>query len=152
MRRAGTIGGGAWHGNDTCWRMAADLTRIVHYADRQGRLHDVQQRRNLMLIDGVVAGEGNGPLAPTAARAGTLLFSDDVARGDRVACRLMGFDPDHIPLVREVQRIHGPTAPGGPVGTIRLNGSSVTEPQIAPVLGRPFRPPHGWLGRLGNDP
>src|SRR4029453_17991483 len=88
LRRAGIPLGGAWYGNDTCWRMALDLARIVHHADRQGRMTTVPQRRHLSLIDGIVAGEGDGPLTPSAVDAKVLLFADNVALGDRAACRL----------------------------------------------------------------
>ena len=64
IRRFGAIQAGAWYGNDTCWRMALDLTRIAHFADRCGIMRDKPARRHLTFIDGVIAGEGNGPRPP----------------------------------------------------------------------------------------
>src|SRR6185369_8392369 len=135
-----------WHGNDTCWRMALDLARIVHYADRVGKMTPSLQRRHLSIIDGIVAGEGNGPLAPQAVMARSLVFSDDVATGDRAACRLMGFDPAAFPLVSQALAPHKYAVSRAfeSTETVRFNGVSIDERQILPVLGRRFRPPVGW--------
>lgn len=149
MRRIGFIGFGAWHGNDTAWRMTLDLARILYYGTVAGILENRPQRRHLSLIDGIVAGEGEGPLAPTAVRAGTLLFGDDVALTDRVACRLMGFDPDRIPLIREAFRLSK-----WPITELHedsstecvLDGRLCLENDLGPVLSRPFAPPRGWKG------
>jgi uncharacterized protein (DUF362 family) len=149
--RAGAIMSGAWHGNDTAWRMSLDLARILHYADASGRLQDAPQRRHLALIDGIVAGEGNGPLDPQPAAAGTLIFGDDVSVVDRVACRLMGFSPMLIPLVREAFRLKPwpITAHGEDEATeCQFNGTRCLETELAPVLGRAFHPPAGWRSYL----
>ena len=82
---------GNWHGNDTAWRMAADLYAAFNYA-RRGRTFSI--------VDGIVGGEGDGPLAPTAHRAGLLLAGEDLLAVDEAALRLMGFDPSRLPLYR----------------------------------------------------
>ncbi len=151
LRRTGWIGFGAWHGNDTAWRMTLDLARLVHYGTVEGTVERRQQRRHLSLIDGIVAGEGDGPLAPSAVDAGILLFGDDVALTDRIACRLMGFDPDRIPLVREAfQPAKWPITGLEPDGLAEcvLDGRPCLESDLAPVLSRPFAPPSGWKAML----
>ncbi len=151
LRRSGMITSGAWHGNDTCWRMAVDLARILNYAGRDGTLSDQRRRRHLMLLDGVIAGEGNGPLTPRPADARALLFADDIVAGDRVAARLMGFDPRDIPMLREAARPfrYALWDDAGAVSTSIVTNRDVTdETALAPVLGRPFEPPRGWVSRL----
>ena len=69
----GTIRSGNWHGNDTIWRTVLDLHKCWIYADKDGVLQDVPQRRFLCVVDGIVSGEGNGPLAPSARRDGVVL-------------------------------------------------------------------------------
>jgi uncharacterized protein (DUF362 family) len=151
LRRLGAIQGGAWSGNDTCWRMALDLARILQHADADGFLHETPQRVHLSLIDGVVGGEGEGPLAPSPVRSGVLLFGDDVVRTDRAACRLMGFDPARIPLVA---RAGAPMRFGPPRGgdgeELVFDGRVSTESALAPIAGRPFEPPRGWRDRLAR--
>jgi hypothetical protein len=148
LRRLGLPLAGSWHGNDTAWRMALDLARILYHADRTGKLRDEPQRRHAVLIDGIVAGEGNGPLAPRPVHAGTLVWSDDVVEGDRVACRLMGFDPDRVPLVREAARPLRYRVSRGEAASVTVDGDRRSEDSIGPVLGRSFLAPRGWRGHV----
>jgi len=81
---------GAWDGNDTCWRMAADLYKIfVNDVSgfRQGR-----QMKFFSVVDGVLGGEGNGPFTPSPKPAGVVLAGEDLLRVDCVAARLMDYD------------------------------------------------------------
>lgn len=84
--------GGNWHGNDTAWRMTADLARVALFADRAGTVHDVPQRRFVSVVDGIVAGEGEGPLAPDPRSCGVLVAGQNLLGVDLVCTRLMGFD------------------------------------------------------------
>lgn len=87
------MGGGNWYGNDTVWRMVVDLNRILVFADREGDLNDNQPRRRYFsVIDGIVAGEGDGPLVPTPKPCGVLLMGANPAAVDIVGSSLMGFD------------------------------------------------------------
>lgn len=74
---------GAWPGNDTIWRMVVDLY--------QGMLE--KERRYFSVIDGVTAGEGQGPFCPTSKNANTIIAGDNLLAVDCVAARYMGFDP-----------------------------------------------------------
>lgn len=77
---------GAWPGNDTIWRMVCDLYQGMKKKDR----------RYFTIIDGIVAGEGQGPFCPTSKYANTLIAGDDLLAVDCVAARYMGFDPHKI--------------------------------------------------------
>jgi hypothetical protein len=117
-------------------------------------MRETPQRRHLVLIDGIVAGEGDGPLAPSPVDARALLFADDVALADRLACRLMGFDPREVPLVDRVGGL-GPWHLGpepGSVPAIVVEGRAVGETDVPAALGRAFRPPGGWVDRLCRAP
>ncbi len=89
---------GNWEGNDTTWRMVLDITRIFFYADSNGYLQDIPQRRFFSLVDGIISGEGNGPQAPTARADGILVGGGDPLAVDLLSTRLMGFDPMNIKL------------------------------------------------------
>jgi uncharacterized protein (DUF362 family) len=89
---------GNWHGNDTAWRMTLDLNRILLFADRQGRLQSLPARRYFSVIDGIIGGEGEGPLHPDAYAAGVIIAGFNPLAVDWTATRLMGFNPSAISL------------------------------------------------------
>jgi len=90
---------GSWYGNDTIWRTVHDLHRVLFFADREGVVRDTPQRRYLAVIDGVVAGEGEGPMHPTPKRAGLIVASPSPLAADVACCRLMGFDERKLPIL-----------------------------------------------------
>ena len=55
-------------------------------------------RPNLTLIDGLVGGEGNTPAPVDPVDSRVLVAGVDPVATDRVGTRIMGFDPDTIPL------------------------------------------------------
>jgi uncharacterized protein (DUF362 family) len=55
----------------------------------------------LTILDGVVAGEGEGPLAPKGVPLGVVLAATDPLAVDLAAVRLMGFDEQKLPKLRE---------------------------------------------------
>ena len=137
---------GAWWGNDTCWRMVLDLVRIATYADATGRLGEISCRRHLVLTDGIVGGEGDGPAFSTAIRSGLLSFSDDLAAADHVNALLMGFDPEKIPLVREAARLTKYPLLKSDLESDRLifNGRSLRSSDLADQGLTCFEPQDGW--------
>jgi hypothetical protein len=146
LRRLGAVQAGGWWGNDTAWRMALDLARILHYSDPSGHMRGHRQRRHLALVDGIIGGEGDGPLSPRPIRCGLIAFGEELVAVDHVACRLMGFDPQVFPLLREAMGAgRYPLVPTGN-GSIEvlLNGVPTPEQQLGQVLPRPFRAPRGW--------
>ena len=147
LRRLGVTLGGAWPGNDTAWRMVHDLHRLLLFGDSAGMLRDEPQRRHIVLVDGIVGGEGDGPLAPSPVNCGALLFSDDLATADRVAWRLMGYRPEALKLLRGVG---GGADSGGATGIVRSNGRVLSESDVEPIVGRPFRAPKGWRSYLAD--
>lgn len=77
---------GAHPGNDTIWRMVVDLY--------QGMLQ--KDRKYFTIIDGILAGEGQGPFCPTSKQANVLLGGKNLLIADIVAVRLMGLNPYKI--------------------------------------------------------
>lgn len=86
------VEGGNWYGNDTAWRMTVDLARTILFADAEGSIHTTPQRRFFSVIDGIVAGEEEGPLTPTPKSCGVLVAGGNLLAVDLVGTRLMGFD------------------------------------------------------------
>ena len=149
-----TFDGGNWHGNDTAWRMAVDLLKVFLYGDADGRLHPVRRRRVFCLVDGIVGGEGDGPLFPDAVPAGVVVAGAHPLAVDLAAARLMGFDPRRVRTFdvafQRPEELGAPrpeeivlrTPDGGAVA-----GAEWLDPAWAPPV-RPFRPHPGWVGHL----
>ena len=147
----GTIRSGNWYGNDTTWRMVADLNRILFYADREGRVHDEPVRRFFSVVDGIVGGEGNGPLDPTPRKSECVLAGFNPVAVDLVCARLMGFDSRRIPMLQHALEDH-PLALAGFAATdvdvrsncVEFNGklTAIEGPAFA------FLPHFGWEGHV----
>ena len=150
LGRAGAIQGGAWHGNDTAWRMALDLTRILRFADAQGRMHPDLQRRHFAVVDGIVGGEGEGPLNPKPVTTGALIAGHNAEDVDWVAAHLMGFGPSKIPLLREAYTPRGQPLSSAPPQAVRIDGREVLLEQLHPAGDRAYEPPPGWREYLAG--
>jgi uncharacterized protein (DUF362 family) len=92
---------GSWSGNDTIWRTCLDLNRILVYGRADGTIADIPQRRVIHVVDAVIAGHGDGPLAPQALPLGLLMGGNNPAAVDWVGAHLLAYDVDRIPIVRE---------------------------------------------------
>lgn len=77
---------GAWPGNDTIWRMVVDLYNALRK----------RERRYLSVVDGIVAGEGQGPFCPTSKNANTIIVGENLLSTDIATARYMGFNPTSI--------------------------------------------------------
>jgi uncharacterized protein (DUF362 family) len=146
----GTIRSGNWHGNDTIWRTVLDLHKCWIYADKDGVLQDVPQRRFLCVVDGIVSGEGNGPLAPSARRDGVVLAGSDPVSVDTTAAVLMGFDPDRLKILVRAPRARGFTLSRADRTAIRCASNVEGWNGALENLDEPldWTPHFGWVGYL----
>jgi uncharacterized protein (DUF362 family) len=139
---------GSWSGNDTIWRTCLDLNRILLYGQADGRMAETPQRRVLHLVDAVIAGQGDGPLAPKPLPLGMLFAGHNAAAVDWVAAHLLGYDASRIPLVREAfGGFKWPLAPFAP-GEVRLAGDFWQRDGMAALAERALTSgvehPIGW--------
>jgi len=144
---------GNWHGNDTVWRMALDLNRILLYAGADGAMRSAGfAKRYFSVVAGLLKKKSNGPVAGTRRETGLLVAGDNPVAVDTVCARLMGFDPARLPMLARAFAPHRwPLIEGG-------------EPEIEPVSDVPawnrplakwrptdtlrFRPHFGWTGAI----
>ncbi len=145
------IGSGSWYGNDSIWRMVYDLNMILLFAGIEGGpLRDQPQREMVSILDGIVAGEGNGPLQPLPVNANAMLASRNPFLVDFGMAKLMGFDFRKIRLLNNYKRFKfAPLADFDPLGfDLTLNGSrSDTGLDGIPVVQH-FIPSPGWRGHI----
>jgi uncharacterized protein (DUF362 family) len=143
---------GNWSGNDTCWRMVLDLNKCLYFFDGAGGRRRAPLRY-LSIVDGIVAGEGNGPLSPDPKPCGVILAGTHPVAVDCVAATLMGFDVQKIRLLRQSFHIRElnfvPFAPNDVV--VRSNHPAWNGPlhEMREVFA--FRPHFGWVGAIEAD-
>lgn len=101
-----TIRSGNWYGNDTTWRMVLDLNRILMYADKDGHLQNSPARRLFCIVDGIVGGEGNGPLDPSPKPGGVVVSGRNPVAVELTCARLMDFDFMRMPVLRRALDNH----------------------------------------------
>jgi uncharacterized protein (DUF362 family) len=141
---------GGWYGNDTVWRMTLDLNRLLLYGRTDGTLSDTPLRTVYSITDAIVAGEGEGPLAPEPVPLGAVTFATSSAFADLAHTALMHFDPHKVPLVREAfGRFRYPLVNSSAESCeIYCGGNRLSWEDVGAVFGRDFRPSEGWKGRI----
>jgi len=140
---------GNWHGNDTIWRAILDINRIIYYANKQGILQGKIQRRFFTIGDMIIAGEKNGPLAPSPKKCGCLICSENPIAFDKVVLKLMGFIESNVPLFRGMKKDFRYTLPIETESDICVFSNddmynNVPLNEIKKIEDYPFRPADGW--------
>jgi uncharacterized protein (DUF362 family) len=82
---------------------------ILHWAGIQESVLDICATVpiDFVIADGVMAMEGNGPLNGTPRQLGKIVLSNDPVAADATGARLMGFEPNRVPHIREASRFLG---------------------------------------------
>lgn len=148
-----TIRNGNWYGNDTVWKMCLDLNKILLYGNKDGTFRrDKPENRkpHYVFVDGIIAGEGNGPMDPDPVKSGLVLFGINPAIVDATCATVMGFDPEKIKIINNAFSIKNFRITGSAMEKIKtisnynnLSGklTNITPPYV-------FKPHFGWIGRI----
>ena len=144
------VGSGSWYGNDSIWRMTYDLNLAIIYGRSEGgALATDRQRITLSIVDGMVSGEGNGPLQPLPVDSGVLIGASNPFAVDFVVAQLMGFDYSKIPSLANHRRF-----PVREIGCFDPSGMIVNwdDRSYRGILSVPplrnFLPAPGWRGHV----
>ena len=143
---------GNWHGNDTCWRMVLDLNKCLFFFDGAGERRG-KPLRYLALVDGIIGGEGNGPMSPDPTPCGVVLAGTHPTAVDAVAATLMGFDWQKLRLLknsfamRELNFV--PFQPGDIEVVSDKAAWSGKLDRMEETFS--FLPHFGWVGALETD-
>lgn len=141
--------GGAWHGNDTCWRMAVDLNRILVYGLADGSMADTPMRAVYSLTDAIICGQGDGPLTPYPHFVGAVTFASSSPAADYVHAHLLGLDSHKLPIIEgAVDSFRWPLASPTHRPHVLMAGHELTGPEIYRKWGSDARPPRGWIGHV----
>ena len=152
------IRSGNWYGNDTLWRMCLDLNKLLLYGDIEGRLRtgtELNRKRHYVVVDGIVGGEGRGPMDPDPVRSGFVAFGTHAPSVDAVCCCLMGFDPESIPIVGNAFRCVEYSLGHGDWRSIEVRSNRpqwnrpLADIPCHATLG--FQPHFGWKGHIERN-
>ncbi len=134
--------GAAWYGNDTTWRMVMDLNQIIIYGRSDGTLSDRPQRKLYSLGDGIIGGQGDGPLRPEPLPMGILTFSDNSFVHDYAVGAIMRLPVGKIPLLRaskeHIDKLEY---------TVCVNGERSSMAKLE-LISLETLPPPGWADYL----
>jgi uncharacterized protein (DUF362 family) len=131
-----------WYGNDTIWRMVMDLNLILIYGKVDGTISSQPQRVLYSLCDGVIGGQGNGPLNPIPLPLGIISFTNSSELNDICMATLMNFDIKKIPLLNFAKnKIDKNNV------SINLNGKKISLEELKKISIDTLPPP-GWEGYL----
>lgn len=143
------IRNGNWSGNDTCWRMALDLNRCLLYGNADGTWREGNSpKRYLAIVDGIVGGEGNGPLCCESVPSNVLISGMNPAIVDAVTSRLMGFTVESLPIVKNAFESHR-----WPIADCELNEILIEDERcnkrvalgdLGAAIPQGFKPHFGW--------
>lgn len=144
---------GNWHGNDTCWRMVLDLNKCLFFFDGEGRPRR-KPLRYLTVVDGIIGGEGNGPMAPDPKPCGVVLAGTHPVAVDCVAATIMGFDHRKLRLLRGSFRMRELDFVPFEPQEIEIRSNRAGWRGALDELEEPFdfRPHFGWVGAIEATP
>lgn len=153
------IRNGNWWGNETIWRMCLDLNKLLSYGAPDGTLRPPlaqNRKRHFVLVDGIMAGEGSGPMNPDPVPAGLVLFGTHAPSVDAASAWLMGFDPEKIPIVRQSFRCRFfPLAESDWRDVRVISNRPAWQNLLGAMTDEPtfhFQPHFGWMGHIERDP
>lgn len=135
---------GNWWGNDTCWRAALDINKILFYGTVSGFLSDKPVRRYLSLVDGIVGGDEEGPMAPNPRPVGVVVAGFDPISVDIIATQIMGFDPSLIRELHRGQKLNDFSLTNSDFPITVVSNSPHWNKYIRPGTDLNFRPHYAW--------
>ena len=148
-------GAGGWYGNDTLWRTVLDINRAFFYADGpSGLMTDTPQRKYLTIVDGIIGGENNSPLAPSPRPGHCVLAGMNPVAADLVAATFMGLDYKKIPALKHACDDFRHRLASFQPRDVRVvvNGGEASFDEFSargPMV--PFKPSEGWEGFVESD-
>jgi uncharacterized protein (DUF362 family) len=141
-------GSGSWHGNQTVWRMIHDLNLLIGWMDASATLQSSPVRHYVCIVDGLVSGEGNGPLEPLPRDTDWLIFGEDPFAIDAALAWFMGFDPRRIPVIEQRRQFARETWGRFDFDELEVELDGTRQRVAEAPHNFQFVPPPGWRGHI----
>lgn len=147
------IRSGNWYGNDTIWRTIIDLNKILLYSNPDGKMKNnewINAKKYIGIVDAILAGEGNGPMAPDSVQMGYIISGTNPVAIDAVCAKLMGFDPMKIPSIKNSFNVTSfkLTNFGYSDIKVKINGEIYSIDLIPIRLIHKLKPHFGWVNHI----
>ncbi len=94
-----------WYGNDTVWRMVFDINLIALYGRKDSSIADEPQRIIYSLCDGIIGGQGDGPLNPDPLALGIISLTNNAYLMDILVGHIFRLNIDRISMLREAKKM-----------------------------------------------
>jgi uncharacterized protein (DUF362 family) len=134
--------------------MVLDLNKCLFFFDGAGK-HRTKPLRYLAVVDGIVGGEGNGPMAPDRKPCGVILAGTHPVAVDCVAATLMGFDWTKIPLLSHAFQMEKLGFAPFRASEIEVVSNRIEWNKLLAEIDDEtvfrFRPHFGWVGAIEHD-
>lgn len=98
---------GSWWGNDTISRTVVDLNKILVYCDKTGKMCSTPQRKQIIVADMIVSGEGNGPLNAEPKNVGCIAVGENPVCFDEVVSKIMGAKMEYMKAIQRARNLKG---------------------------------------------
>jgi hypothetical protein len=138
--------------------MCLDLNKLLFYGNLDASLREAgaeNRKRHYVLCDGVIGGQGRGPMNPDPIDSRMLVFGTHPSSADAVCTWLMGFDPDKIPIVRQsFECVDLPIADWSWRDINVVSNESAWNgslPEIPDRSTEHFEPHFGWVDHIERD-
>jgi hypothetical protein len=129
--------------------MVLDLNKCLFFFDGKGERRQ-KSLRYLAVVDGIVGGEGNGPMAPEPKPCGVIVAGTHPLAVDCVAATLMGFDWQKLRMLKGGFALREPSFVRFKPEDIQVvsnrpawNGALNTMEEVFH-----FRPHFGWVNAI----
>lgn len=135
------IAAGSWMGNQTICRMILDLNQIALRSNQEGAIDEGPQHRKLFyVVDGIVAGAGNGPTSAIPVHAGILAAGYNGLQVDASVLYALGINPWSVPLYDKARK-YSWMHPESDFADVLVDGHSLQAGEYSDIE---FKEPDGW--------
>jgi uncharacterized protein (DUF362 family) len=150
LKRTGTdqIFEGSWYGNSTLWRMILDITNILFFTNLKGETGKEPVRKIFYIVDGIIGGDGEGPLKPDNKFTGIVAGGWNPVLIDISCASLIGFDYKKITtIIKSLEnKLLGFGVEDLEASDVVFNNTLHKTKDLKPVVH--FTPSKGWKNHI----
>lgn len=107
------------------------------------------QRKEFILVDGITAGEKEGPMSNSAKKCGVLMAGFNPVEVDVTCSVVMGFDPEKITAIKVARDIKKYPLITGDPRNIEIASDRCNDLQgVYDAFNCSLVPPKGWTGHI----